>query len=263
MRSALCLLVCFMTASVQADDWQPPDNPDPIEIKRSIRDDLAKGRYEVALAKHVWFHDNSLRLQPSLTGVRLSFALSDWLKLGEVYPPALDKMKAIRDDLETKMRNKDRVRVRFEDFHEYVALNQTLRQEKRSAELFEWLSESDPEDAARLFGVAQPALIQQQKYDLYATFVDPENDIPKIIRNYHQNLEMSKRFGDSHTKYTENKFVNEAATLVAILVHTNRNDEATQAAGKLEAAIEDARYRKRVQRELKPALDGTIPNPWP
>lgn len=69
MRSVLCLLVCVMTASIQVDDLQPPDNPYSVEIKHSIRDDVAKGRDEVALAKHIWFHDNSFRLQPSLTGV--------------------------------------------------------------------------------------------------------------------------------------------------------------------------------------------------
>ncbi len=166
MRFFLCLFAFIVATSVQADDWQPPDNPDPIEIKQSIRDDVAKGRYETALAKHVWFHDHSLQLQPSLAGVRLSFALSDWLKLGEVYPPALDKMKAIREDLEKKMRDEDRVRVRFQDFHDFVSLNQTLRQEERTAELFQWLAENDREDADRLFGVAQPSLIKQKKYDL-------------------------------------------------------------------------------------------------
>lgn len=263
MRTFLYLFVFVLTTSVQADDWQPPDNPDPIEIKQSIRDDVAKRRYETALAKHVWFHDHSQQLQPSLSAVRLSFALSDWLKLGEVYQPALDKMKAIREDLEKKMRDKDRIRVRFEDFHEFVALNRTLRQEERTAELFQWLAESDPEDAGRLFGVAQPSLIKQKKYDLYAKFIEPEKDIRRMIDSYQQNLKMSERFGDSHTRYTENKFVNEAATLVAILVHTDRNEEAVGAADKLKAAVEDADYLSRVQRELKPAMEGKIPNPWP
>ena len=54
-----------------------------------------EGKYEEALEKFVWFHDNAVRLDPSLYGVRLSFALGSWSRLASKYAPALDKMKAV------------------------------------------------------------------------------------------------------------------------------------------------------------------------
>ena len=36
------------------------------------------------------------KFAPSYYGVRLSFALSDWVELGTLYPKALDTLKGIR-----------------------------------------------------------------------------------------------------------------------------------------------------------------------
>ncbi len=68
--------------------WAPPENPDPQDILAQAKQDTASGRYEDALAKHLWFHENALEYRSSLYGVRLSFALGDWTKLSHVYPLA-------------------------------------------------------------------------------------------------------------------------------------------------------------------------------
>ena len=58
---------------------------------------IADGRYEEALLELVWFHDHALEENPSLYGVRRSYALAYWVRLGEVYPPALAALQATRD----------------------------------------------------------------------------------------------------------------------------------------------------------------------
>ena len=61
--------------------------------------------------------------------------------MGEVYPPALEKLVEIRDKTVEKIRDEKQIRVRFEDFHDFTALNDTLRQEVRTVEAFKWVSE--------------------------------------------------------------------------------------------------------------------------
>jgi len=56
------------------------------------------GKYEQALKEHIWYHKNALRYDPAQYGVRLSFALSDWAELGQVYPPALHALRSIRNE---------------------------------------------------------------------------------------------------------------------------------------------------------------------
>ena len=88
--------------STRFSNWGPGMNPDPSAILHEARADRRAGRFADALTKHVWFHENALKYVPSLSGVRLSFALTYWMELGAVYPAALRKLKRIRDDAERR-----------------------------------------------------------------------------------------------------------------------------------------------------------------
>jgi hypothetical protein len=264
MRAAIFAICLLLPNLAVADDWVPPENPDPQAIMAEAKADTTAGRYEDALAKHVWYHENALQLEPSLTGVRLSFALSNWLELGEAYPPALEKMKQVRDETEQRIRNKDKVRIRFEDFHDFVALNRTLREEQRTAELFQWVDERDEEDAQRVFDVARPALIKQGEFELCGKYIEPEQDMSRIGRNYTLGLKMAKdRFGDSHRQFVENMFLNDVTTLAALLIKNGRIDEATKVASQAEELVQDPKLLQKLTKQLEPAMVGTVPKPWP
>lgn len=264
MRIAVLALCALLPNVGWADDWTAPENPDPQAILQEAHADTQNARYDVALAKHLWFHENALALQPSLSGVRLSFALSYWLELGESYPPALATMKQIRDETEERIRDEDQVRVRFRDFHEFAALNQTLREEQRTAAIFQWLAETNEQDARRMYGVAQPALIKQKAYELCGKYLDPERDLTRIGENYKSGLKLADaRFGEQHREFTEKKFLNAATTLVALLVQNDRKAEAEEVAKTAKTLAKDAELQKRLDRQLESALTGTVPNPWP
>ena len=146
-------------------------------------------------------------------------------------------MKQVRDETEKRIRNEDQVRVKFAEFHEFVAFNRTLREEQRTLKAFQWLDETDVEDAKRVFIIAKPSLIKQKEYELYGKYVDPERDIKRIGEHYEMGLKLANgrlggRVGDRHREYTEKKFLNAATTLVAILVQNDRKAEAVEAAEK-------------------------------
>jgi hypothetical protein len=79
-------------------EWQPPENPDPHTILREASADARAGRYEDALAKHLWYHENAEKFDAGQTGVRRSFALSDWYDLGADFAPALAKFEEVREE---------------------------------------------------------------------------------------------------------------------------------------------------------------------
>ena len=124
MRTLIFALILLLPTVGRADDWTPPENPDPNLILREAKKDASRGDYELALAKQLWYHENAVKLNPSQSGIRRSFALSYWLELGENYPPALEKMRQIRDETKHKIRDPNRVRVRF---HDFKALNKTFK----------------------------------------------------------------------------------------------------------------------------------------
>ncbi len=263
MRMFMFVIVSLLPILSVAEDWTPPPNPEPTVILQEAQADAQERRYETALAKHVWYHENAVAIDPGQSGVRLSFAMSYWLKLGEAYPPALKKMTEIRDETEEKIRDPNRVRVQFQEFHDFTALNKTLRQEQKTAELFRWVDETDSEDAARLYGISEPALIRAKEYELCGKYIQPEKDTQRIVETYTRGLESADRFGEAYQTYVDKKIVNDAATLVAILIKNDRSAEAIEVAEKFRTALENEKLSSKLNKTLDAAIDGVVPTPWP
>jgi hypothetical protein len=253
---AVCLLA--FTSISHAEEWTPPENPDPRVILSEARDDAQAKRYEVALAKHVWFHENALSLSQGMGGVRLSFALSYWKRLGSEYPPAMDKLRSIRDALEAKAENGEDI---DRGFHDLAAINRTLGEESRTTEAFESLESLNPQAAKKAFHFVQSALIKDKAYKLYVKFVDPKMDFLRMKHLYELNLQMAEdpKFGASIAEHGTKTFRNGSATLVAILVVNDRKPEAEEIAALAKKELDDAQFHK----ELDAALSGTVPKPWP
>src|SRR5712691_4761867 len=53
---------------------------DPLQTLRDARDAARRGAHAEALEKYLWFHHHALEHRPSLTGVRLSYAISEWVQ---------------------------------------------------------------------------------------------------------------------------------------------------------------------------------------
>lgn len=248
-----------------ADDvWEPPNEPDLHAILQEAGKDTREGRYAVALAKHFWFHENSVKLDPAMTGVRLSFALSSWLQLAEKYEPALRKLQEVRDKTEALVRDEKKVRVRFEDFHDLVALNKTLRLEKQTVEVFRWLDKHHSEDAERMFRLAQPALVKEKEYSLCGKYVTAD-DFAAIELGYsHLVKRLEKKPGERLKDFAEKSYINKSSTLVAILMLSERPDQAQSVAQNARRLVaRNEKLLKRLNRSLGPALEGKVPNPWP
>src|SRR5262249_28321035 len=143
--------------------------------------DMIAGRYEEALAKHVWFYDNALKIDPALYGVRLSFALMYWKQLSIVYPPAKAKLIEIRDEAEKKVTSGEGIR---DSFHDVESINSVLGEDKKTAALFGSLDKKDGKVAAQVFDVARPALIRAGEIKLCSKYVDAKNDYPRLVQMY-------------------------------------------------------------------------------
>lgn len=68
----------------------------PTEALTRARAAAAAGRHAEALRDLLWFHEHALDLEPSLYGLRLSFALGAWKDLADVYPPAMAELRAAK-----------------------------------------------------------------------------------------------------------------------------------------------------------------------
>jgi len=70
---------------------------DPKEVLRQARQLVKSEQYAEALEKYIWFHHHALEADRALAGVRLSYAIFEWVDLGGLYPPAQRALESVRD----------------------------------------------------------------------------------------------------------------------------------------------------------------------
>lgn len=238
------------------DAWEPPTPvSDPREVLHSAKRDASEGRYRDALAKRVWFHRNALRLRPSLYGVRLSFALRDWVELGLDYPAAVSVLGSIRDDCEYTLRADLTAR---ESFQEFCSINWALDEPCLTRDLFAWLSERAPEQAAAYYQLAQPALITCQDYELCNRFLDPAASFEESLTSYERKLLLAEnpRFPSDMSSRAERDFVRETGALIALLVACQRAPEAAELAEKAIARLDSPWMRVATEQGLRGHFPG-------
>jgi hypothetical protein len=249
------VLVCIISTHA---DWIPPENPEPDKILDEARADFCAERYEDALAKHVWFFQNALKYDLALYGVRLSFALSDWVELGSVYPPALEKLKSVRDEAGKNVREGSAVRG---NFHDFASINEYLGEDDKTKELFIWLDSNAHNLAEDVFDLALPALIKAKEYNLCGKYIDPDSYFQEILSRYNRTkaIAQSPKFGEDLLDFANKSFLNDTATLVALLVVNGRKVDANRIAAEAIKEWDAPEFKE----QLEKAKNGEMPIPWP
>lgn len=257
MKHIAAVILLVLIGCTHTTTWVPPTNPNPQAILNEAEQDSRAGRYEVALAKFVWFHENALTIEPSLSGVRLSFALSDWYDLAQKYPPALDAMRQARGQAAANVLAGREPRRAFQ---EVAAIDQSLGQEAMTGELFETLDRDQPDVAKSVFDIAKRALVEQKAFELANKYVDPPADITRLVQRYREDLQMAPEPGDpDYSQIARKSFTYNASILVATLAANGRLDEATMVADTARGEIQDAEF----EQSMVAALRGVAPEPWP
>lgn len=196
---------------------------------QDIRRMMTQGKYEEALKKHLWFHEES-KTSTGMGGVRLSFALAQWLELGEAYPPALSALRGVRDENEVKLLNGA---GGFKEYHDFSAINRTLKDDDRTYRLFLQLDAKYPAVATQCFDVTLDLIVARRNYDLYAKYGgDPIVRYERFRTMRETNLGMarknSKLDNDRFREYTDKTFGDKTVQLIEIMVQLKRFDEARE-----------------------------------
>lgn len=237
----------FITAS-------PANQVNPQAVLQEARRLRAESKYEEALEKHVWFHQNALKHDPALAGVRLSFALSDWLRLASQYPPAGEALRGIRDE------NERRLEAGASDYLLFIdvsAINKALEAEERTLALFRKLDQERPAFAKEAFPVVEGALVQAKEYRLVRKHLpSPEKAFQSLAEKYrrleglareHPNLD-----NPAYHAYREKSFREDVSGLIETLVATGDEDEARAILQKAEQVTpETAELRASVTKAVE------------
>ena len=213
------------------------------------------GKQQEALERFIWFHEHSVEKDPSMYGVRLSFALAYWKKLGASYPPALVAMKKMRDD-KTLLLSDDKIALwrdangQRELFHDVAALNRTLDEEAKTVELFRKLDQERKDLAKQCWRVAKDAVIQAKAYDLAGKYMnDVLSEFAKVKGGYEKNCALygGKNFGPPFKSYNEGHFVEDSLQLIEVAQASGNEKDAKEIQARALAVLDHDKLRAAVK----------------
>ena len=224
----------------------------PEDLHRYLNDThelVEKGQYSAALERYIWFHQHALEHDPSMSGVRLSFALAGWRRLAEVYAPAMAAL------VETRNRTVEKVRDGaggWHDFQDVQSLNEALDDESLTVELFEYLHETRPELAQRVWNVAKSEVIAAGRYELAKSHIgNPMHSLASFRRSYERN---KANYGevdgmeDYYREYNENRFVEQTLELMQVFTALGRHDLVDQIGNEALNTFQDPRIEYAMER---------------
>src|SRR5262245_7509865 len=234
------------------------ENPDdPAAVPKEAVALIQQGRYEESLQKHLWFHDHALEQNLALAGVRLSFALSYWIELGERYPEARRALADVRDRKAKAMADGEGPPSLF---HDVSAINQAFEEQPKTVALFKLLHQKYPEFAGQCYHVAEADLVAHREYEVCASYIPiPAARFEEIrqIRQVQLELAVENPALGAHNLrgYAEQRFADETCRVIEILIGAGRRREAVLVRGLALAESDNA--------ELRAALDRTLQFPDP
>lgn len=242
-------LVVLAACGLPDDTGDSGDTGGPAEkALREAEKLAAAGKYAEALERHLYFHHHVLEEAPSMYGVRLSFALSSWVDLGAVYPPALVALRDLRDEHARALLAGDTDRERFVDF---AAINENLQEIPATVALFKELDAKQPEVAALVAQIALGSLVDAGEFALARRHLkDLRPRIDRAVRHYNDGMErvQQKNLDQSTVDAYRSIFADEAAQIILLLHKTGDTELARTLQAEALALVDDTQIRDALTR---------------
>jgi hypothetical protein len=199
-----------------------------------------------------------LEYSPSLQGVRLSFALGEWVELARRYPKAKTALIEIRDgDTRKFVEGQGSVEL----FRDVAAINGEWGNDDATCALFKFVGDHDPALAKRCYTTAEALLVKRGEYGLCLGYIpDYQAKFEGLRQNWQQGKKREENMSSTYRKaaqaspsnglgspqppkYYDAHFVEEACRLIEILVGAGHNAEAQKVRDQAVAVLDHARLK--------------------
>jgi hypothetical protein len=245
MRVALMLLVLALCSCEPKDQARTSVN-DPLDEARHLAEE---GKYQEALEKHVWLHDHVLESRPAYYGVRLSYALDDWVELGKKYPKALETLKNIRDKKTSRLLAGENDRDLFIDVE---AINAHVGESNATVRLFKQIEASHPDFAASIYEVAEEDLVGAQEYALARKYLgEPLTRFAQARQNFDHGMQFANTHSknrDASRQAFENIFSEKVVRIITVLDKAGDRDQARAIQTNALAVLDIPQIRNAISR---------------
>lgn len=219
---------------------------DPGQILREARNAVRQGDHADALEKYLWFHRHALEHDPAMAGVRLSYAISEWVELGAVYPPAREALESIQLSNLRSLRDGSH---NARQFHDFSSINEQLGRYDLTSSLFAAIAEREPEFARKCFPFARFALIRTGNFALARRFVSsPAEQLDTPLARLAEAINKVSR--TAHAEVWIGVYAKHVRQTSSIFEGVGENEEATLLQMKATEALADPGNREELRRQL-------------
>jgi hypothetical protein len=219
-----------------------------LEVLRQARQCVKSYEYAAALEKYIWFHLHALDIDRGLVGVRLSYAISEWIALGQVYPPAKSALESLRDTkAESLAQGTDDVSL----FHDVAAINLALGQVERTRDIFRAIAGVDRAVAEKYFHVALESLVETKDFDLARSFLfDPRKHIDQFVIQLNLAPQYTGRSPEIIREFLERIYVKNVRLILTVFVGVGEDSVANELRLYAVERIPDAQLQGKVAQRL-------------
>jgi hypothetical protein len=226
----------------------------PRDRLRRGQEAAAAGRYADALRDYVWFHEHAIAHQPSLYGVRLSFALWYWIELAAQYPKARQELEKIRNRKTKRLLKGDLDR---ELFHDVESINEYLKCEAATYELFAKLESKNPDFATRCAPLALPSIVKTRDFAMARRYTpSPLDTLQRYSNSLNRDIEDLARLPPSKAprlKAYISIYAEQVRLLLQILKGTKERKAVQQVRAQAVELVKSTRVRNAVRKALRAA----------
>lgn len=228
-----------------------------LEALHRAADAQQAGDHAGALREHLFIHADCGHDDPVSNNLR-GFALYEWARLAQDYPPALDALVTVRDEEVQRLLAGDVFSRIFADgqnasrWREVVRINDTLGDLASTHRTFVTLLDRLPEVAQRESRIALPALIAQHDFALAGRFLPDALAQASRLNEMAADLPLLPAAGEAPRLAAELMgYVEDVTVAGAILEGLERQGEAASLRADALAALSVPALRALAQQELQ------------
>jgi hypothetical protein len=215
-------------------------------------DAARRGDHEHALQEYRWFHEHALDHDPAYCGVRLSFALAAWVRLGAAYPPARAALIQIRDSKTRRLLRGEGNPAMFEDVE---AINSYLGDQRATYDLFRQLREVQPGVADACADLAWETAAALEDFALARACIDdPSAQLRTWAEELNETISLIRTEVPGPPPELEDTtcaiFAERVVLLLRVLANVGETAEAAALRAGILGAVEDPSVRNLVRNHL-------------
>jgi len=192
------------------------------EILDKAREAFKLGDYAKSLKNYENFFEQTFKT--SYYGVRLSYCLSEWKELADIYPDAMRSLQNKRDKA-LQLLNKTK---EPEQFHDYKAICQVLASPEEPLKEFLRLHTKDRALSTKIVRFILDKLIENKEWKICLEYLD--NPLKKYEFNFDNFDAIFKKYvHDDSTdddkeifSHSLNWYIKEVANILLVLKHNNQ-----------------------------------------